>query len=75
MLKYDVVKGVIEFSDHATITESGNEISSNYLVYNVSERKINADSSGTGEDRVRIRYTPTTEIDEPSPAQDDDADQ
>jgi lipopolysaccharide transport protein LptA len=70
--RYDVVKGIIEFSDRATITESGNEISSNFLVYNVAERKINADSSGNGDDRVRIRYTPTIGGDEPDPAKDDD---
>jgi lipopolysaccharide transport protein LptA len=65
-LKYDVVKGIIEFSDQATITESGNEISSNFLVYNILERRINADSSGVGEDRVRITYTPTDEVGERS---------
>ena len=58
-LLYDVQNGIIEFSDEATITESGNQISSNYLVYNIVERRINADSSGVGEDRVRITYTPT----------------
>jgi len=63
-LKYDVVKGIIEFSEQATITESGNEISSNYLVYNILERRINADSSGVGEDRVRITYTPTNGLEE-----------
>jgi len=68
-LKYDVVKGVIEFSEQATITESGNEISSNYLVYNILERRINADSSGIGEDRVRITYTPTNELGELIPSQ------
>jgi len=68
-LKYDVVKGVVEFSDQATITESGNEISSNYLVYNILERRINADSSGVGEDRVRITYTPTNEFGELSPTE------
>ena len=71
-LNYDVQKGVIEFSDNATITESGNEISSNFLVYNVLERRINADSSGSGDDRVRIRYTPTGGTDDPSPTQEDD---
>lgn len=71
-LNYDVQKGVIEFSDNATITESGNEISSNFLVYNVLERRINADSSGSGDDRVRIRYTPTGGADDPSPTQEDD---
>ena len=71
-LRYDVVKGIIEFSEKATITESGNEISSNYLVYNVTERKINADSSGNGENRVRIRYTPVNGTPEPDPAQAND---
>lgn len=68
-LKYDVVKGTIEFFDQATITESGNEISSNYLVYNILERRINADSSGVGEDRVRITYTPTDELGQRGPTQ------
>lgn len=74
-LTYDVTRGIIEFSDHATITESGNEISSNYLVYNITERQINADSSGDGEDRVRITYTPVDEADdqEGAPQTDDDS--
>ena len=61
-LKYDVTRGIIEFSEQATITESGNQISSNYLVYNITERQINADSSGEEDDRVRITYTPTDDI-------------
>jgi lipopolysaccharide transport protein LptA len=71
-LKYDVIRGIIEFSEQATITESGNEISSNFLVYNITERRINADSSGEGEDRVRITYTPTNGNGEQSPVQADD---
>lgn len=68
-LLYDVRNGVIEFADQARITESGNEISSSTLVYNILNRRIEADSSGEGEDRVRITYTPTNgdstgEIDE-----------
>ena len=63
-LRYDVVAGVIEFSDNATITESGNQISSNYLLYNINERRIKADSAGTEDDRVRITYTPTAEEEE-----------
>jgi lipopolysaccharide export system protein LptA len=58
-LLYDVVAGVIEFSDQATITEGGNQISSNFLVYNILEQKINADSQGSEDGRVRITYTPT----------------
>jgi len=70
-LLYDVQKGVIEFSDQATITESGNQISSNYLVYNINERRINADSSGSADDRVRITYTPVDGPEEPGPAEPD----
>jgi lipopolysaccharide export system protein LptA len=60
-LRYDVGEGIIEFSEDASITESGNQIASNYLLYNINERRIKADSSGSDEDRVRITYTPATE--------------
>ena len=58
-LFYDVVEGVIEFSEDATINEAGNQISSNFLVYDINEQRINAESSGSDDDRVRITYTPT----------------
>jgi len=57
-LVYDFEKGVIEFSDQATITEGGNQISSSFLVYNILEQRINASSSGEGDPKVRITYTP-----------------
>ncbi len=57
-LSYDVDQGIVEFSEQARITEAGNQISSNFLVYNIAEQRINADSSGTEDDRVRITYTP-----------------
>jgi lipopolysaccharide transport protein LptA len=59
-LSYDVPAGVIEFSDQATITEAGNEISSNFLLYNIADQRIEADSNGDDSERVRIRYTPAT---------------
>ncbi len=58
-LSYDVAKGIIEFSEEATITEAGNQISSGFLVYNITEQRIDAESSGSGDSRVRITYTPT----------------
>lgn len=58
-LAYDIEAGIIEFSEQATITEGGNQISSNFLVYNIAEQRINADSNGSEDDRVRITYTPT----------------
>jgi lipopolysaccharide export system protein LptA len=61
LLNYDVRKGIIEFSGGAVITEAGNEISASSLTYNIIDRRINADSSDTDEDRVRVIYTPTDE--------------
>ena len=58
ILSYDVEAGVIEFSDQASINEGGNQISSEYLVYNIGEQRITADSSGSQDGRVRITYTP-----------------
>jgi len=57
-LRYDLVAGVVEFSDEAIITEQGNQISSSFLVYNIKEQRINAQSSADGEDRVKITVIP-----------------
>lgn len=65
-LRYDLTTGVIEFSENATITEGGNQISSNFLVYNIVEQRINAQGSPDGDGKVRITYTPQTAIDEDS---------
>jgi lipopolysaccharide transport protein LptA len=57
-LVYKFDEGIVEFSEEATITEGGNQISSSYLVYNIREQRINASSGGEGDPRVRITYTP-----------------
>ena len=57
-LEYNFTDGIIEFSDHAKISEGGNQISSNFLVYNIAERRINADSGGNDGEKVKIIYTP-----------------
>lgn len=72
-LYYDVAAGVIEFSDSATITEGGNQISSNVLVYNVAEQRISAEGSGDDDGRVRITYTPTNGTPEPETAPEDNS--
>lgn len=64
-LKYDLESGIIEFSEDATITENGNQISANYLVYDIKEQRINADSSGSDDGRVRITYTPAEPDEDP----------
>lgn len=57
-LDYNVSNGIIRFSGGATITEGGNQISSDSLVYNIREQRINAASTGSGDDRVTVTYTP-----------------
>jgi len=57
-VKYNFELGIVEFSDNATITEGGNQISSNYLVYNIVEQRISAQSAGADGERVKITYTP-----------------
>jgi len=71
-LRYDLTSGVIEFSEDATITEGGNQISSTVLVYNILEQRINADSSGEEDDRVRITYTPPDGLELPADELDTD---
>ena len=57
-LRYDLLAGTIEFSENAVITEGGNKIASNFLVYNIIEQRINAQGSPDGDGKVRITYTP-----------------
>jgi len=70
-LQYDFSAGVIEFSEEATITQGGNQFSSNYLVYNIREQRIQASSGGEGNSKVRITYTPDDPGDE-QPAEEED---
>ena len=57
-LQYDLTAGVVEFSEEAMITEGGNQISSSFLVYNIKEQRINAQSSGNGDEKVKITVIP-----------------
>jgi len=57
-LEYDLKTSVIEFSGNAVFTEGGNQISSSFIAYNINERRINAQSSGAGDDKVKITFTP-----------------
>ena len=67
VLRYDLDTGVVEFSGQARITEGGNQISSIFLVYNIREQRIKAQSGGNGDDKVKITYTPA----EPLPSGND----
>jgi lipopolysaccharide export system protein LptA len=74
-LEYDFDAGIVEFSEKATITEGGNQISSNYLVYNIKDQRINAQSGGNGDDKVRITYTPAATVTLPDEEQEQPEDQ
>jgi lipopolysaccharide transport protein LptA len=65
-LNYDFKQAVVEFSGNAMITEGGNQISSSYLVYNIAEQRIDAQSAGKDGDRVKIVYTPSP-VEAPDP--------
>ena len=62
-LEYDLDAGVVEFSDEAVITEGGNQISSSFLVYNIREQSIKAQSSADGDEKVKITVVPETATD------------
>lgn len=68
-LEYNFTEGIVEFSEQATITEGGNQISSNYLVYNINEQRINAEAVGDDGEKVKIIYTPAVDksVDNESP--------
>jgi lipopolysaccharide transport protein LptA len=69
-LRYDLLAGTVEFSGDAVITEGGNQIASDYLIYNIVEQRINAQGSPGDDGKVRITYTPK---DEAGQQQDPDA--
>lgn len=58
ILNYNLDTGVIEFSGDAVFTEAGNQIASSFIAYNIPERRISAESSGEGDDKVKITFTP-----------------
>lgn len=60
-LKYNLSTGIVEFSGDAVLREGGNQVASSFLAYNIAERRFNAQSSGDGDDKVRITYTPKPE--------------
>lgn len=66
-LEYDIATGIIEFSDNAVFKEGGNQIASSFIAYNINERRINAQSSGDGEDKVKITFTPQDVAPDPGP--------
>jgi len=57
-IDYDFEKDIVDFSGDVTIEEDGNQISSDYLVYNINNQTIQAKSSNMDNPKVKITYTP-----------------
>ncbi len=55
---YDFENDIVDFSGDVTIEEDGNQISSDYLVYNINNQTIQAQSSNKDNPQVKITYTP-----------------
>ena len=57
-IDYDFEKSLVDFSGNVSIEEDGNQISSDYLVYNLNNQSIQARSDDRNEPKVKITYTP-----------------
>jgi lipopolysaccharide transport protein LptA len=68
LLEYNLDSGIVEFSEEAVFTEGGNQIASSFIAYNIKERRINAESSGEADDKVKITFTPSADD---APAEDE----
>ena len=59
-LVYNLDTQIIEFSGDAKFSESGNQIASSFIAYNIAEQRINAESSG--DEKVKTTFTPQDSI-------------
>ena len=57
-IDYDFQKSLIDFTGNVSIQEGGNQISSEYLVYNIKNQSIQAQSDSKDNSKVKITYTP-----------------
>ena len=57
-IDYDFQKSLIDFTGNVSIQEGGNQISSEYLVYNIKNQSIQAQSESKNNSKVKITYTP-----------------
>ncbi len=57
-IDYDFQRSLIDFTGNVSIQEGGNQISSEYLVYNIKDQSIQAQSNSNDNSKVKITYTP-----------------
>ena len=63
-IDYDFDAAMIDFSGKVSIMEDGNQISSDYLVYNLKKQTIQAQSNSQDSPKVKITYTPRVALSE-----------
>lgn len=59
-ITYEVGAGTVRLADNAWLTQGGSEISGPVIIYNISEKKVQAASQPGASDRVRITIVPRT---------------
>ena len=57
-IDYDFQRSLIDFTGNVSIQEGGNQISSEYLIYNIKDQSIQAQSDSKDNSKVKITYTP-----------------
>ena len=57
-IDYDFQRSLIDFTGNVSILEGGNQISSEYLIYNIKDQSIQAQSNSNDNSKVKITYTP-----------------
>ena len=56
-MQYDFASGIIRMSEHAWLSEGAREVTANSLIYNLAEKRIEAESQPDGEP-VKITIVP-----------------
>ena len=62
-IDYDFQRSLIDFTGNVSIQEGGNQISSEYLIYNIKDQSIQAQSNSDDNSKVKITYTPNIDKD------------
>ena len=62
-IDYDFQRSLIDFTGNVSILEGGNQISSEYLIYNIKDQSIQAQSNSNDNSKVKITYTPNIDKD------------
>ncbi len=57
-IEYDFENGIVRLEEQAKMSEGGNEITGNVLLYNIEDDRVIAESDAAGSERVQITINP-----------------